>query len=105
MYVAPSVFSGLLLRTLGLTGGLLKSVSLSVRAASWSFCNNGNGKNIYFKLFEACGKQHFQNSFFFYFLFLILIWNKIVSLVEEEVPALCGVLGLGVLVPKEEVGR
>lgn len=44
------------LRTLSLTGQLLKTVYLSVRAASCSFHNNRNGKNIYLKLFEVSGK-------------------------------------------------
>lgn len=56
------------LRTLGLTGGLLKSVSLSIRADSCSFIITEMGKK-YLKLFEASGKQHLQ------FFFLVTNFN------------------------------
>ena len=91
------------LRILTFTGGLLNSASLRIRAASCSVHNTRNGNNMYLKLCELYGKQHFQNYCFK--KFLILIWNKIISLVKEEDPAFYGILGLGVLVFKEEVGR
>lgn len=75
----------------------MKSVSSSVRAASCSFHNHRNGKNVFLKLFGVSVKQHFQN----YFLqkFLVQIWNKMVcSLVEDKRASFYGVLSLGVLV-------